>query len=94
MPYQLVHKNKSTSYKFPDNAYMCEVTLVAKIPRCTDIQQAMVFSPAHCIKVQCGLLYINIQPLSTAPSIIQSEIVSMSEIRARLDTMIIFNAIM
>ena len=94
MPYKLVHKNKSTSPKFPDNAYMYEVTLVAKIPRCTDIQQAMVLSHVHCIKVQPGLLYTDMEPLSTALSIIQSKIVSMSEIRATLDTMLILNAIM
>ena len=29
--------------------HMCEVTLVGKIPRCTDIQQAIVSSRAHCI---------------------------------------------
>ena len=37
--------------------HMCEVTLVGKIPRCTDIQQAMVFSPAYCIGTAWPLVH-------------------------------------
>ena len=71
--------------------HMCEVTLVGKIPRCTDIQQAMVFSPAHCIGTTW---YTDKEPLSTAVSIIQSEVVSMSETRASFYTMFTLYAFM
>ena len=85
-------------HQIPNNAYMCEVTLVGKIPRCADIQQAM-YSVLHCICIICiktdieqtmlwsptlcqhyvwrCLLYTDKEPLSTAPPIIQSQIISM-----------------